>query len=474
MQSLRMRLLAGTALGTGALLGLTGALLYVSVKARLFSEFDRLLDAKARTLAGLVEIEGGRLHMELDEVDLEEFSRRSRPEYFEIWSHDGRVLARSPSLGKQDLPFVRPQGAGTVVAVNASLPDGRRGRLLALRLMRKKKERGEEEQKGNTRAADGFILVLGRETADIERTLAGLRTLLLAVGAAALLLSVGVAAAVAHFGLIPVRGVARRISAIGENDLGVRLDPQNTPLELRVVVHRLNELLSRIEAAFRRERNLTADVAHELRTPLAGIRSTLEVALTRDRPPAEYREAIATSLKIVEQTQSMVENLLSLAKLDSGQTPTRLKEVSLTELLEHAWHPFKERAKERGVRVSWEVEPDLVLKTDKEKLACVLGNLFDNAVSYADEGGTISIRASKEGENGIRVTVSNTGSKLSPEEAEKAFDRFWRGSSAREATGLHCGLGLSLSKKLIELIGGRITARSEKGIFSVTLTFNHD
>jgi two-component system phosphate regulon sensor histidine kinase PhoR len=132
------------------------------------------------------------------------------------------------------------------------------------------------------------------------------------------------------------------------------------------------------------------------------------------------------------------------------------------DVLQECWRPLADRARERGLHVEWEVDRALALDTDREKLRLILTNVLDNAVSYADTGGRVEIEtASRDGF--VQVSVANTGSHLSQEEAEHVFERFWRADEARAATGVHCGLGLSLCRQLMDLLGGSIRVESTPG-----------
>jgi two-component system, OmpR family, heavy metal sensor histidine kinase CusS len=248
----------------------------------------------------------------------------------------------------------------------------------------------------------------------------------------------------------------------------------NAPAELMPVIHRLNDLLRRLEDAFSREKAFTADVAHELRTPLAGLRATLEVSLSQSREPEKHREAIRDSLQVAHQMQDMVDNLLWLARTEAGQLRVDRGPVDLGDLLNECWKTLADRAQTRGLCVDWDVHSPCALSTDRDKLRQAVHNLLDNAVTHADSGGRVRIEAGREPDR-IRCRITNTGSRISPEDAERVFDRFWRGDQARTDTGVHCGLGLSLSRRIVTLLGGRISVTSAVGgEFSVTMVFpNH-
>ncbi len=292
MASLRRRLITGTALGTAAVLLAAGFALYAMVKSSLLSEFDHALLEKARTLAGMIEQEERRVELEFAEADMSEFTRTDRPEYFQVWLADGGVIARSDSLSGRGLPL-HQRAAHEPVVQAITLPDGRPGRIVSLGFTARPDDELESQPRGKR-----LILSLARDDLALRAALASLRFALILVGLLATLASAGLLAWLVPVGLRPVEALARDIGGIDERKLSERIDPGGAPAELRPIVQRLNELLGRLHAAFEREKIMTADVAHELRTPLAGLRSTLEVALSRERDQSAYRTALSECLSI--------------------------------------------------------------------------------------------------------------------------------------------------------------------------------
>jgi len=229
------------------------------------------------------------------------------------------------------------------------------------------------------------------------------------------------------------------------------------PAEMVPVAHRLNDLLQRLEEAFHRERAFTADAAHELRTPLAGLRSVIEVALARPRTGDDYEQAMTECLDIVLHTQSMIDNLLALARLDSGQLTLRPETLCLSEVVDAAWRPLADKTVARGLSVDSRVPTDLSFKTDRDNLALTLTVLLTNAVEYSDDDGQIRIAAQQLGDL-VELTVANSGCKLSEDAARHVFERFWRADASRTNTGIHCGLGLAIAKRIVTSLGGTIAA----------------
>ena len=275
MKTLRARLVIGTALGTGLVFSVSALVLYGVVHAALWAEFDASLGSKARSLAALVEQEGSRLDLEIEEIGLTEFAPSERAEYFQFWSGPEQVLGRSASLNGDDLDQLSgPDGSPAYRSV--SLPDGRPGRLVGMTFVPRREIADEHETgsdryapppPGSTRGRFTVMLVVGWDSIEIDTTLGRLRLLLVCGCIGAILVAVGVLSWFVRRGLRPVGDLAVEIASIGETNLSNRLAASNTPGELLPITTRLNDLLARIETAFAREKGLTADVAHELRTP---------------------------------------------------------------------------------------------------------------------------------------------------------------------------------------------------------------
>ncbi len=467
-RSIRRRLLVGTGIGVGFAFVVSGLLVHVLARASLYRQFDAELDGEVRTLSGLVEQDGDSI-----ETDL---SRDTMHEHFEVWVAGptglyDEVIARSPKLGDRDLAKreesiviaqrdVRGAVEYAIRVDDGTLPDGRVARQVTYRFAPRQDE--------TTRPPRLVTLAIARSTEEVEDAVDRLDSVLITVGALATLMSIGVLAWMARFGLAPVRTLAASIAALREENLAARLDVAHTPHELVPVVERLNELLGRLDAAFAREREMTAEVAHELRTPLAGLRVTIEVALDRERTPERYRTTLADCLSICTQTERMVGMLLSLAKLDAGMVSPRRDGVELDELVREVLAPLTARIADRELHIETELPP-VTTTTDREQLRVVMQNLLDNAVSYADRGGTIRVELA----TGPTLRVSNTGCTLTSDQAAHVFERFWRGDEARTA-GTHAGLGLALCRKLLDLLGGTIAATSAAGQFVATVVLVPD
>ena len=463
MRSLRLQLLLGTAPSTIAVLLVFGAVLYALINQTLWAEFDQSLAAKARLLATLTEQEHDGLDFEPVETPLREFEPSDHAEYFQLWLSDNRVLARSPSLLDANLDRIAgPSDSPAFKTV--TFPDGRPGRIVGIEFVPR-----QDNEHGIPLPPHKMTLVVGREITGLLDTLARIRGLLIGVCLIAVVLSSGVLTWAVHRSLRPVEHLSRQIATVDEEDLGTQLNAGQIPKELSPVVGRLNELLARLAAAFQRERRFTGDVAHELRTPLAGLRSKLELALSRDRAGEEYRGAMGDCLGITLQMQRLVENLMNLTRADAGQLEVQRETINLPETVRDCWKPLREKAETRGLNIQWQLDDARTVETDLDKLHLVLANILDNAVTYANDGGTINISMSHEDEI-VELAVSNTGSTLPTEDTQHVFDRFWRGDSSYPASEGHYGLGLPLCKAVLEQLGGSIQASTPRdGSFVLTI-----
>ena len=468
MNSLRTRLIAGMAGGMLLLLLLFSILLYGTIRSALLTQFDSGLRATAHLLAASVEQDANEIELGVNLQLLPEFRDAHHPVYYQLWRSYETTLAKSPLMHGENLPRL---GNSLDSSAPAELhdPDGRVRRAVSLRFLpRPADDEGSGLHRGATLQA--LSLTVALDATGLYHQLRSLRWLLFLVSAAVMALSFLVAAVVVRRGLSPLRLMAGRIASIRSADLTARIDVESLPTELVPIRERLNDLLARIEASLQRERRFTDDVAHELRTPLAGIRSTLEVTLIRVRSDGEYESTLSDCLEIVQQMQAMVNNLLTLARLDTRQMPLRREPVSIVELVTSCRRTFGDRAGKRRITFECDIPDDLTCVSDPDNLSMILSNLLDNATEYANEGGRIEVAAHRA--NGaVELTVANTGCTLTEAQASQVFDRFWRGDSSRRDVGVHCGLGLALVQRLTEALGGSVVAeRRDGGVFAVRLT----
>lgn len=465
--SLRTRLLLGTVGGMVLLLAGFSLVLYAVIRQALLSEFDRSLASTAEILAGSVEVEADGIEVDFEVEPGAGFEDAKRSALYQIWTPGGEVALKSPLLGPRDLPrFHGPVG----VPIHRAFYDpceSRPHRAVGVRFS-PRNDAGPPRETSPAAAQQTLVMVVARDAGMLHRQLDFLKWLLLGAAGATAGLALLVGNVVVRRGLRPLQSIATQIAAIDERSLDAHVGAESTPAEIRPIRDRLNSLLSRLREAFERERRFSANVAHELRNPLAGMRSTLEVTLTRPREGAEYRQALSECLGIVEGMQAMAGNLLLLTRMEANQMAFHMEKIALSERVDSCWQSFSARAAERELKFENRIPTDLILTCDRQSLGLVFSNLFDNAVEYADHAGKVWVQA-REVDNAIEIVTANTGCRLSTEQATRVFDRFWRADPARSAAGTHCGLGLSLVWRIAQALGGSIRATVEDGAFVVLL-----
>lgn len=468
-RSLGLQLLAGIVGGMALLLIVFSLTIYAAIHRALMGQFDAALASSARMLAASVEQDGNEVELGFDAQQIREFNDVRRPTYYEMWRSDGRVVTKSPSLGRTDL--VCFEGAlGQVVSKPLLLGDGRPGRAVSLKFNPRFADTKGQSPRGSPETAP-FILMVAQSTHHVQEQLEHLRSLLAMASVGAVALSLLVGGIVVSRGLRPLNVFAAQIAAISEDSLSARVTDLSTPAEIEPVRSRLNDLLARLEASFKRERRFAADVAHELRTPLAGMRSTLEVALTRRRAAEEYRASLEDCLAIATSMQAMVDNLLMLARIDANQVTLRFEPIRPAELVNSCWRTYIDAAAKRAIEFENRLPADLALESDVSCLSMVLSNLLDNAAEYVNQAGRIWVTGSQVGDS-VELAVSNTGCQLTGEQVSQVFDCFWRGDPSRAGTGAHCGLGLALVRRIVGSLSGRVSADIQAGgVFVVKLVF---
>jgi len=278
----------------------------------------------------------------------------------------------------------------------------------------------------------------------------------LAVGGFALAVSLGLSRLISR----PVVNLTAATRAVAAGDLSVRV-PTHIRGEIGALAAAFNDMAQGLAHADELRRNMTADVAHELRTPLSVIRGKLEGVLDGIYPATPEHLA-----PILEQTQlltHLVEDLHLLALAEAGQLPLEKRPMDVGDLLRDAQVNFSPQADDRGVTLALDLPPALPrVVADWRRVAQVLGNLLTNALHHTPEGGCVTLSAVASG-GWVEVTVADTGAGVPPEDLPYIFERFWRRDKSRSRAGGGSGLGLAIAKQLVELHSGTIGVESNPG-----------
>jgi two-component system heavy metal sensor histidine kinase CusS len=286
-----------------------------------------------------------------------------------------------------------------------------------------------------------------------------------------LLGSIGVSALIAitvtKRGLRPLGEMTHSLEGISLTHLNERVAPAGWPRELQPLARAFDEMLARLEDSFTRLSQFSADLAHELRTPIANIMGEGQVSLTRDRTPGEYREVIESAVAECERLSGIVDNLLFVARVDAAREPIERKLFNGQVAAEKIAMFYRTIAEDRHIAIDCSGEAEFC--ADPVLFERAVSNLVDNALRFTPDGGAIQIVVVGNAKDS-KVVVSDNGSGIAPEHLPRVFDRFYRADSSRSSDGT--GLGLSLVKSIVDLHGGSARMQSEVGRgTTVTLTF---
>jgi two-component system heavy metal sensor histidine kinase CusS len=328
-----------------------------------------------------------------------------------------------------------------------------------------------------TRIVDWQPLVV-TVAVDIEHHQAYMRTLMhtlwLFVGGAALATGfIGWFAA--SRGLAPLRAMRDRAAAVTSHKLDQRLPVDAVPPELAELAHSLNEMLARLEEAFKRLSDFSSDIAHELRTPVSNLMTQTQVSLSRSRDAASYREILESNAEEFDRLTRMISDMLFLAKTESGQTGALMaansEQVDLALEARGLFDFYDALAEEKSVRL--ELLGNCTILGDRLMLRRALSNLLSNALRYTPHGGTVKVTLVMTPEHGV-LTIENPGETIPTQHLPRLFERFYRADASRQqTTGEGTGLGLAITHAIVRAHHGDISVNSSNGYTFFTIRFPH-
>jgi two-component system OmpR family sensor kinase len=373
--------------------------------------------------------------------------------FVQIVTPDGEALARSATLGTAKLPL------------SARARESLRRKEILYETV--ETFGGEEPIRMISvplRVGAGHFGVQVAGSLDDARAIAhAARWLFLGVAAAILAAVAATGALLARRALVPIDHIVTQARRIGEASLAERLPHPGMSDEIGRLVDTLNDMLERIQKSFEVQRHFTADASHELMSPLSRLRAELEVTLRRPRDIAEYEEALRSCLEEVERLSWLTEELLSLARLDSGEGREAATEPALlAPIVEKAMQRLEDEARRSHVTMVLEPPAAVSVTASPTVVGVAVGNVLHNAVKFCGAGGRVSVNVDVDGQDAI-VEVADTGPGLVPEEIPLIFERFHRGSGPRAAGAPGVGLGLAICRALVERQGGRISVTSTPG-----------
>ncbi|MCF6230533.1 MAG: heavy metal sensor histidine kinase [Gammaproteobacteria bacterium] len=257
----------------------------------------------------------------------------------------------------------------------------------------------------------------------------------------------------------PLHNIVQQISQTRASQLNARLNPEVVPAELTELAHSFNELLQRMEEAFNRLSNFSADIAHELRTPVTNLMTQTQVALSQARNTEEYQEILYSNIEEYERMAQMIGDMLFLAKADNNLSPLNTENINLKAELLNLFDYYEAWAED--CHVSLRLEGSCQIQGDRLMLRRALSNLLSNAIRHTPAEQTVTVQL-EHNDNQTIVRVKNPGTPIPEEHLSKLFDRFYRVDPSRQRNGEGTGLGLAIVKSIIEAHGGTIQAHSNE------------
>jgi heavy metal sensor kinase len=295
-----------------------------------------------------------------------------------------------------------------------------------------------------------------RETREIQKDVLGILSILLLITGTLAPLSGWF---LANRALVPIRAIAQTAAEINETDLSRRLDLASSEIELEQLVQTFNAMLDRIERAFQQQRQFTTDVAHELRTPLSIMQTSLDVTLGRKRSEAEYQAALLSVQEEVQRLSKLAHTLLILARSDTSELILNMTAFDLSLMIITVVEQFIPIAEDKKLTLERDVIPGVVLVGDEARLIQVVFNLIDNAIKFTPSGGLVKIGAHKM-DHFVKITIKDTGQGIAEEDQRRIFERFYRTEPSQNRNQGGFGLGLAIAKQVVTLHHGDIRVHS--------------
>lgn len=441
--SIRTRLTLAYALFVGVVLVACGGLLFGVARYQLLRHHDpSLKETAARVEAILSRREDC---IRLEPAQIQDLNRLDHLILFHEAGGEGQVFYRSPD--SEGIPTPASLEAMTTAVPFETLMAG--GESLRVHSRPYKSRAGRQ----------GLIRVMDR-LGDVEEPLHALAYSLVFMAPVAILLAALGGYWMASRALSPVDRITQQARAIGAQNLASRIPHPGNSDELGRLVDTLNRMFERLERTFEGMKRFTSDASHELRSPLAIMRSTIDVALNRPRTPEEYRASLESLGEEVDRIRKISADLLLLARADAGRLELELTPLNLGLLVNEVVDAFQILANAKEVRLENSTSGQMAVLGDERWLRQALANLLDNAIKFTPTAGQVWVDLAQEA-GWVRITVKDSGPGIPEEHRSRVFERFYQADPARtREAGQGAGLGLSITAWIVEAHGGLLSVEN--------------
>ncbi len=315
-----------------------------------------------------------------------------------------------------------------------------------------------------------IILQVGQSMEDYSRIIEAFKRIFVATMGLLIGLAAGVGWFMARRAVSGVEAISRTAQSISGGTLEKRVPVKTRGDEIDQLAMTFNQMLDRIQTLVTEIREMTDNIAHDLKSPITRIRGIAEVTLTNEKSIGEYESMAASTIEECDRLLDMINTTLMISKTESGVDKPSREEIDLSGLVKEACELFEPTAEDKGVTLTYDVPGKSRLIGDNRMIQRMLSNLLDNAIKYTPSGGTVNVSLSENGKGGIVVTFKDTGIGISSGDLLRIFERFYRCDQSRSQPGI--GLGLSLARAIARAHGGDIEVTShlnQGSTFTITL-----
>ena len=304
----------------------------------------------------------------------------------------------------------------------------------------------------------GIILQVGQSMENYSRIIEAFKRIFVTTMALLIGLAAGVGWFMARRAVSGVEAITRTAQSISGGTLEKRVPVKTRGDEIDQLAMTFNQMLDRIQILVTEIKEMSDNIAHDLKSPITRIRGIAEVTLTNEKSMGEYESMAASTIEECDRLLDMINTMLMISKTESGVDKLSREEIDLAGLVREACELFEPTAEDKGVTLSYDVPNKSHLIGDNRMIQRMLSNLLDNAIKYTPSGGTVSVSVSENDERDVVITVKDTGIGISPSDLPRIFERFYRCDQSRSKPGI--GLGLSLARAIARAHGGDITVTS--------------
>jgi two-component system heavy metal sensor histidine kinase CusS len=451
--TLAFRLTAGYALAGLFLVFCATASLYVVLLSELERSTDLFLADKVHVLRTMLRERPGDWDALREEIELETAARQYEHFYIRLLDERNTPLLTTPGMADQ-LDLQTFASRTQTHPERATSMKGRHGQLFRI---------NTASAAVGTHADRTDTIQIAVDVSDKEELLARYRHWFIGVLLGTLVVFPMVGYKIALHGIRPVEEVAAMARRISSSNLRERIRPEGYPFELASLAGTFNEMLDRLEDSFERISRFSADIAHDLRTPVNNIRGEAEVALARARDIDEYRDVLGSCLEEAVRLSELISDLLFLARAESPLAHLHRERVDVAELLDGVREYYEASAAEGGISLTLAVgDKPVVAEMDRTLVQRAVGNLVSNAVAHTPAGGSVVLGANTES-GAIRIEVADTGAGIPADALPRVFDRFYRVDTSRSKALGGTGLGLAIVQSILVLHGGNAEIASQPG-----------